>query len=203
MENTAPQHDIIFYSSSDGHVKVDVFYNDETFWLSQKKMAELFGVDVRTVNEHLKNIYFSHELNEEATIRKFRIVQKEGQRNVSREIDFYNLDAIIAVGYRVNSHQATQFRIWATQTLREFIIKGFVLDGERLKQGKRFGKDYFDELLDRIREIRASERWFYLKLTDIYEQCSIDYQKEADITRKFFKTVQNKLHFAISGKTAA
>jgi hypothetical protein len=203
MENTAPQHDIIFYSSPDGHVKVDVFYNDETFWLSQKKMAELFGVDVRTVSEHLKNIYSSDELNEDATIRKFRIVQKEGQRNVSREIDFYNLDAIIAVGYRVNSHQATQFRIWATKTLREFIIKGFVLDDERLKQGKRFGKDYFDELLDRIREIRASERRFYLKLTDIYEQCSIDYQKDAEITRKFFKTVQNKLHYAISGKTAA
>jgi hypothetical protein len=173
MENTAPQHDIIFYSSPDGHVKVDVFYTDETFWLSQKKMADLFGVDVRTVNEHLKNIYFSHELNEATTIRKFRIVQREGQRNISREIDFYNLDAIIAVGYRVNSHQATQFRIWATKTLREFIIKGFVLDDERLKQGKRFGKDYFDELLDRIREIRASERRFYLKLTDIYEQCSI------------------------------
>lgn len=203
MENSAPQHDIIFYSSPDGHVKVDVFYNDETFWLSQKKMAELFGVESHTINYHLKEIFNTQELTESSTTRKIRVVQKEGQRNVSREIDFYNLDAIIAVGYRVNSHQATQFRIWATKTLREFIIKGFVLDDERLKQGKRFGKDYFDELLDRIREIRASERRFYLKLTDIYEQCSIDYQKEAEITRKFFKTVQNKLHFAISGKTAA
>lgn len=150
-----------------------MFYNDETFWLSQKKMAELFGVESHTITYHLKEIYSTKELTESSTTRKIRVVQKEGSRNVSREIDFYNLDAIIAVGYRVNSHQATQFRIWATQTLREFIIKGFVLDDERLKQGKRFGKDYFDELLDRIREIRASERRFYLKLTDIYEQCSI------------------------------
>ena len=132
-----------------------------------------------------------------------RIVQKEGNRDVSRDIDFYNLDAIIAVGYRVNSIQATQFRIWATKTLKEFIIKGFVLDDERLKQGKRFGKDYFDELLERIREIRASERRFYLKITDIYEQCSIDYKKDAEITQTFFKTVQNKLHWATTGKTAA
>ncbi|HLG03199.1 MAG TPA: virulence RhuM family protein, partial [Bacteroidia bacterium] len=172
-------------------------------WLSQKKMAELFGADVRTVNEHLQNIYNTNELEREATIRKTRIVQKEGIRDVSRDVDFYNLDAIIAVGYRVNSRQATQFRIWATKTLREFIIKGFVLDDERLKQGPRFGKDYFGELLERIREIRASERRFYLKITDIYEQCSIDYNKEAEITQTFFKTVQNKLHWAITGKTAA
>jgi hypothetical protein len=138
-----------------------------------------------------------------STIRKFRIVQDEGGRSISREVDFYNLDAIIGVGYRVNSREATHFRIWATQTLREFIVKGFVLDDERLKQGKRFGKDYFDELLERIREIRASERRFYLKITDIYEQCSIDYNKEAEITQTFFKTVQNKLHWAITGKTAA
>jgi hypothetical protein len=156
-----------------------------------------------TITYHLKEIYKTNELNENSTTRKIRVVQKEGNREVSREIDFYSLDAIIAVGYRVNSIQATQFRIWATQTLKEFIIKGFVLDDERLKQGKKFGKDYFDELLERIREIRASERRFYLKITDIYEQCSIDYQKEAEVTRKFFKTVQNKLHFAISGKTAA
>lgn len=198
------QHaDIIFYSSPAGHVKVEVIFNDETFWLNQKRLAELFGVEVNTINYHLKEIYKSGELVEEATIRKIRIVQKEGNRDVSRDVDFYNLDAIIAVGYRVNSFQATQFRIWATKTLREFIIKGFVLDDERLKQGKRFGKDYFDELLERIREIRASERRFYLKITDIYEQCSIDYVKGADITVKFFKTVQNKLHYAISGKTAA
>lgn len=197
------QTDIIFYSSPAGHVKVEVIFNDETFWLNQKRLSELFGVEVNTINYHLKEIYKSQELTEDATIRKIRIVQKEGIRDVAREVDFYNLDAIIAVGYRVNSFQATQFRIWATQTLREFIIKGFVLDDERLKQGKRFGKDYFDELLDRIREIRASERRFYLKITDIYEQCSIDYLKNAEITQTFFKTVQNKLHFAISGKTAA
>jgi hypothetical protein len=137
------------------------------------------------------------------TTRKIRVVQKEGNRDVARETDFYHLDAIIAVGYRVNTHQATQFRIWATQTLREFIIKGFVLDDERLKQGGRFGKDYFEELLGRIREIRASERRFYLKITDIYEQCSIDYDKKAELTCTFFKTVQNKLHWAVTGKTAA
>jgi hypothetical protein len=195
--------DIIFYSSPAGHMKVEVIFNDETFWLNQKRLAELFGVDVRTINEHLQNIFNSEELIREATIRKIRIVQKEGNREVAREVDFYNLDAIIAVGYRVNSFQATQFRIWATNTLREFIIKGFVLDDERLRQGKRFGKDYFGELLERIREIRASERRFYLKITDIYEQCSIDYIKGSDITLKFFKTVQNKLHYAIAGKTAA
>lgn len=196
-------NEIIFYSSPQGDVKVEVLFNEETFWLSQKRMAELFNVDVRTVNEHLQNIYNSSELEEGATIRKIRIVQKEGNRDVAREIEFYNLDAIIAVGYRVNSFEATQFRIWATKVLKEFIIKGFVLDDERLKQGKRFGKDYFDELLERIREIRASERRFYLKITDIYEQCSIDYKKDAEITQTFFKTVQNKLHWAITGKTAA
>ena len=202
-DNTPQNNEIILYSSPEGDIKIEVFFNDESFWLSQKKMAELFGVDVRTVNEHLQNIYNTSELEKEATIRKIRIVQKEGSRDVARDVDFFNLDAIIAVGYRVNSYQATQFRIWATKTLREFIIKGFVLDDERLKQGKRFGKDYFEELLERIREIRASERRFYLKITDIYEQCSIDYNKEAEITQQFFKTVQNKLHFAISGKTAA
>ena len=202
-DNTPQNNEIILYSSPEGNIKIEVFFNDESFWLSQKKMAELFGVDVRTVNEHLQNIYNTSELEKEATIRKIRIVQKEGSRDVARDVDFFNLDAIIAVGYRVNSYQATQFRIWATKTLREFIIKGFVLDDERLKQGKRFGKDYFEELLERIREIRASERRFYLKITDIYEQCSIDYNKEAEITQQFFKTVQNKLHFAISGKTAA
>lgn len=202
-KNSPQSNDIIFYSSPKGDVRVEVFFQDETFWLSQKRMAELFGVDVRTVNEHLQNIYKTNELVIAATIRNFRIVQTEGTREVSREVDFYNLDAIIAVGYRVNSYQATQFRIWATKTLREYIIKGFVLDDERLKQGKRFGKDYFDELLERIREIRASERRFYLKITDIYEQCSIDYEKEAEITRTFFKAVQNKLHWATTGKTAA
>lgn len=195
--------ELIFYQTPEGTVRVEVHYESETFWLNQKRIAELFGVDVRTVNEHLQNIYASGELTESATIRKFRIVQTEGNREVRRETAFYNLDAIISVGYRVNSAQATQFRIWATQTLREFVIKGFVLDDERLKLNKRFGKDYFDELLERIREIRASERRFYLKIADIYEQCSIDYDKSAEITQTFYKTVQNKLHWAVTGKTAA
>lgn len=195
--------DIILYSSPEGDIHVEVVFSDETFWLSQKRMAELFGVEAHTVNYHLKEIFKSQELQEDATIRKIRIVQREGSRDVARDVDFYNLDAIIAVGYRVNSHQATKFRIWATKTLKEFIVKGFVLDDVRLKQGKRFGKDYFDELLERIREIRASERRFYQKITDIYQQCSIDYDKDAEITLTFFKTVQNKLHWAITGKTAA
>jgi hypothetical protein len=203
-EEITPQYsDIIFYSSPEGNIHVEVIFSDETFWLSQKRMAELFGVEVHTVNYHLKEIFKSGELKEDSTIRKIRIVQREGNRDVSRDVDFYNLDAIIAVGYRVNSYQATQFRIWATRTLKEFIIKGFVLDDERLKHGQRFGKDYFDELLERIREIRASERRFYQKITDIYQQCSIDYDKDAEITKTFFKTVQNKLHWAITGKTAA
>ncbi len=194
---------IIFYSTPLGNAQIEVFFEDETFWLSQKKMAELFGVEVNTINYHLKEIFTSGELELMATTRKFRIVQQEGSREVSREIEFYNLDAIIAIGYRVNSYQATQFRIWATQTLRDFIIKGFVLDDARLKQGKSFGKDYFDELLERIREIRASERRFYQKITDIYAQCSINYDPKAGITQTFYKTVQNKLHWAITGHTAA
>jgi len=193
---------IILYTSSDGNVSVQVQYEDGTFWLTQKRMAELFGVDVRTVNYHLKEIFQSGELQEERTIRKIRIVQTEGKREVERELDFYHLDAIIAVGYRVNSKQATQFRIWATNTLREFIVKGFVLDKERLKNGNSFGHDYFKELLIEIREIRASERRFYQKITDIYA-LAIDYDKNSPITRQFFATVQNKLHWAITGKTAA
>ena len=195
--------EILLYSVPEGKATIEVFFEEETFWLSQKKMAELFNVDIRTINEHLHNIFYSKELEKQSTIRKFRIVQTEGTREVSREVDFYNLDAIIAVGYRVNSVEATRFRIWATKTLREFIIKGFVLDDERLKQGKNFGKDYFEELLERIREIRASERRFYQKITDIYAQCSIDYDSKADTTMTFYKTVQNKLHWAITGHTAA
>lgn len=202
-ENKHNASDIILYSSPGGNIKVEVMYSGETFWLTQKRMAELFGVEVPAISKHLANIFESGELAQEATVSILEIVQKEGSRDVTRKMEFYNLDAIIAVGYRVNSKEATQFRIWATKTLREFIIKGFVLDDERLKQGKRFGKDYFDELLERIREIRASERRFYQKITDIYEQCSMDYKKEADITQTFFKTVQNKLHWAITGKTAA
>ena len=195
--------DLILYRAPDGAVRAEVRYEGDTFWLNQRQMAELFGVDVRTINEHLRNIYASGELAEEATIRNFRIVRTEGSREVAREIVHHSLDAIISVGYRVNSVQATQFRIWATETLREFIVKGFVLDDERLKLNVRFGPDYFAELLERIREIRASERRFYLKITDIYEQCSIDYDKNAELTHTFFRTVQNKLHWAITGKTAA
>jgi hypothetical protein len=184
-------------------VRVEVLFEGETFWLTQKKMTDLFKVGKATISHHLSEIFNSGELNEIGTVRKIRTVQTEGSREVTRDVEFYNLDAIIAVGYRVNSHEATQFRIWATQVLREYLVKGFVLDDDRLKQGKRIGKDYFDELLERIRSIRASERRFYLKITDIYEQCSIDYNRNAEITQTFFKTVQNKLHWAITGKTAA
>lgn len=202
-ENTPQFNDILLYTAPSGAVKIEVIFEGETFWLSQRKMGELFGKDVRTINEHLQNIFAEGELPPEATIRKIRIVQTEGNREVAREVDFYNLDAIIAVGYRVNSYQATQFRIWATKTLKEFIIKGFVLDDERLKQGRHFGKDYFDELLERIREIRASERRFYQKITDLYAQCSIDYDPKSETTTLFYKTVQNKLEWAITGQTAA
>lgn len=197
------ESNIIFYRTEDGAVKIEIRFEDETFWLTQKKLAALFGVEVQTINYHLKEIFKSGELEEDSTIRKIRIVQTEGTREVSRMVDFYNLDAIIAVGYRVNSYQATQFRIWATNVLKEFLIKGFVLDDERLKQGKRFDKDYFDELLERIRSIRASERRFYQKITDLYAEASIDYDSKAPITQQFYKTVQNKLHWAITGLTAA
>jgi hypothetical protein len=204
MTDQAPQKsELILYRTANDAVRIEVLYETETFWLDQKRIAELFGVELPTISYHLKEIYGSGELVREATLRRILRVQREGNRDVRREIEFYNLDAIISVGYRVNSSQATQFRIWATQTLREFIVKGFVLDDERLKLNKRFGKDYFDELLERIREIRASERRFYLKITDIYEQCSIDYDAQADTTKTFFKTVQNKLHWAVTGKTAA
>ena len=199
-DNLPIEGNMIFYTSNDGIVHVEVLYQDETFWLTQRQMAELFGVEVNTINYHLKEIFDSRELDEDSVIRKIRITASDGKAYLT---NFYNLDAVISVGYRVNSRQATQFRIWATGTLREFIVKGFVLDDERLKNGNRFGKDYFDELLERIREIRASERRFYLKITDIYEQCSVDYNGDAEITKTFFQTVQNKLHWAITGKTAA
>ena len=195
--------EIILYQAPGGAVRVEVLYEGETFWLEQRRIAELFGVEVPTVSYHLKQIFESGELDPAATVRRIQRVRPEGDRQVRREIEYYNLDAIISVGYRVNSAQATQFRIWATQTLRDFVVKGFVLDDERLKLNRRFGKDYFDELLERIREIRASERRFYLKITDIYEQCSIDYDRDAEVTKTFFKTVQNKLHWAVTGKTAA
>jgi len=200
MPEANQNNEIIFYTSPSGNIKIEVIFNNETFRLTQKAMAELFGVKLSAISRHLTNIFETKELEENSVISILETTATDGK---NYKTSYYSLDAIIAVGYRVNSTQATQFRIWATKTLREFIIKGFVLDDERLKQGKRFGKDYFDELLERIREIRASERRFYLKITDIYEQCSIDYVKDSEITQKFFKTVQNKLHWAITGNTAA
>jgi hypothetical protein len=193
----------LFYSSDSGTVKVRVMVEDETVWASQRGMADIFHIDVRTVSEHLVNIFSTGELTEgdDSVIRKFRITAADGK---SYETNFYSLDAIISVGYRVNSMQATQFRRWATGVLREYLVKGFALDDERLKAGSAtFGKDYFDELLERIREIRASERRFYQKITDIYSQCSADYDKNADITQKFYAHVQDKLHFAVHGRTSA
>jgi hypothetical protein len=197
------ENKIIFYQNQDSKVVIDVTYFEDNFWLTQKLIAQLFGVEVPAINKHLNNIFEENELNKAATISKMEIVQQEGNRQVKRQVEFYNLDAIIAVGYRVNSKQATQFRIWATKTLKEYIIKGFVLNDEMLKNGKPFGKDYFNELLERIREIRASERRFFQKLGDIFEQCSADYSKDAEETKLFYKMVQNKLHFAVSGNTAA
>ena len=195
--------EIVLYSAPGGDVRVECLLREETIWLTQRAIAELFGVEVPAVSKHLANIYDSNELQPEATLSKMETVRQEGSRQVRRQLDYYNLDAIIAVGYRVSSYQATQFRIWATKTLKEFMIKGFVLDDDRLKQGRAlFGKDYFEELLERIREIRASERRFYQKITDIYAT-AVDYDKDAPITREFFATVQNKLHWAITGKTAA
>jgi hypothetical protein len=196
------QSSILLYQTADADITVEVTYQDESFWLTQKAMAKLFGVESHTITYHLKEIFLSGELIQNSTTRKIRVVQKEGNREISRELDFFNLDAIIAVGYRINSIQASQFRIWATQTLKEFIIKGFVLNEEMLKNGKAFGKDYFDELLEKIREIRASERRFYQKITDIFA-LAVDYEKNAEQTRVFYATIQNKLHWAITGKTAA
>jgi len=193
------ESEIIFYQGEDGNIKIEVFYHDESFWMTQKKMSELFGVQRPAITKHLKNIFESGELEEDSVSSILEHTAEDGKKY---ETTFYNLDAIIAVGYRVNSKQATKFRIWATKTLKEFIIKGFVLDDERLKQGKHFGKDYFNELLERIREIRASERRFYQKITDIYA-LSIDYDRNDKLTKDFFATVQNKLHWAITGKTAA
>lgn len=194
MEN----NQLIFYATPQGNVKVEVFYQGETFWLTQKAMAALFGVAVPAISKHLNNIYETKELQKEATVSILETVQNEGVRNVKRNVEYFRIEAILAVGYRINSSQATQFRIWATSTLKEFITKGFVLDDERLKQGKNFGKDYFDELLERIREIRASERRFYQKITDLYA-LSVDYTKEATTTQDFFAAVQNKLSRKLSG----
>jgi hypothetical protein len=199
MENTPQFNDILLYTTAEGKVKIEVLFENETFWLSQKKMSELFGVQRPAITKHLKNIFDAGELHEISVSSKMEHTAEDGKRY---ETQYYNLDAIIAVGYRVNSHRATQFRIWATHTLKEFIIKGFVLDDNRLKQGKKFGRDYFDELLERIRDIRTSERRFYQKITDIYALAA-DYSKDAVVTKDFFAAVQNKLHWAITGKTAA
>lgn len=205
-DQTAPpdkKNRIILYTAADGKVTADVFFAQENFWLTQQTIADLFGVKIPAISKHLKNIYASQELTKEATVSKMEIVQMEGGRQVTREIEVYNLDAAIAVGYRVNSIKATHFRIWATSTLREFMIKGFVLNDQMLKNGRSFGKDYFDELLEKIREIRASERRAYQKITDVFEQCSSDYQTKAEETQLFYQIVQNQLHFATTGKTAA
>ncbi|MGB8370646.1 MAG: virulence RhuM family protein [Limisphaerales bacterium] len=196
-----PKSELILYQTEDNRTRIEVRLENETVWLTQKLMAELFQKDVRTVNEHIQNIFEEGELMPGATIRKFRIVQPEGARQVTREIEHYNLDVIISVGYRVKSHRGTQFRQWATQRLREYIVKGFTLDDERLKQGGT-RNEYFDELLQRIREIRLSERNFYRKICDIY-RTSVDYDPAVKMTRRFFQTVQNKMHWAVHGHTAA
>lgn len=196
--------ELMIYSSPSGKVKVEVLLRNENIWLTQVRIADLFGVDRSVVTKHLSNIYKENELDKDSTCAKIARVQSEGSRKVNRNIEFYNLDAIISVGYRVNSKLATQFRVWATERLKEYIIKGFTMDDERLKNPQYiFGKDYFDEQLARIRDIRSSERRFYQKITDIYAQCSADYNKDSEETKEFFAQVQNKLHWAITKQTAA
>lgn len=203
MGDLKQDSDFIFYTTPNGKINIPVIVGEDTIWTNQKKIAEIFGVDVPNISKHISNIFEEGELDRKATVSKMEIVQQEGERSVKRIIDFYNLDVILSVGYRINSYQATQFRIWANKILKEYLIKGFAIDDVRLKQGKQmFGKDYFDELLQRIKEIRASERRFYQKITDIYAQCSIDYDSKSPITQTFFKTVQNKLEFAITHMTA-
>ena len=196
------QGDVLLYQSDDQNISVSVYFYNETFWMNVKAMAELFECSTDNISVHLKNIYFEQELDEISTTEFFSVVQTEGNRRVKRSVKHYSLDAIISVGYRVNSKKATKFRQWATKTLKEYMIKGFVINDDMLKNGTPFGQDYFDELLERIKEIRASERRFYQKITDIYSQCSYDYDKDSEITQKFFKTVQNKLLFAVTQKTA-
>ena len=199
----ANRGEVLLYSDESGKEYVSVVFKDETFWLTQKAMAELFNVNVPAVSKHLQNIYEEGELERDSTISKMETVQQEGERQVRRTVDHYNLDAIIAVGYRVNSKKATRFRQWATKTLRKYIQKGFVINDEMMKNGRPFGRDYFDELLERIREIRASERRAYQKIADVFEQCSYDYDKNSETTKAFYAFVQNKLHYAVTGKTAA
>jgi hypothetical protein len=201
MDDIVPQEsDFLLYTTPEGDVRVDVLFQGDTVWLTQKRMAELFGVEINTINYHIKELFKTLELQEDSVVRKLRITASDGKAYGTQ---FYNLDVIISVGYRVNSDKAGRFRSWATTTLRGYIVKGYALDDERLKNGRHFSKDYFDELLEKIREIRASERRFYQKITDLYAEASIDYDKDAALTHKFFKTVQNKLHSAITGSTAA
>ena len=201
MSDLVPKNNFILYNAPSGDVTLKVLLQDETIWLTQKMMAELFDVGVPAINKHLTNIFESNELDENSVISILETTAADGKNYKTK---FYNLDAVISVGYRVNSAKATQFRIWATKTLKEYIIKGFVLDDNRLKQGEAvFGKDYFKELLERVRSIRASERRIYQQITDIFAECSIDYDPKAEITKNFYAMVQNKFHFAITGKTAA
>lgn len=198
------EKNIAIYTNANGEVRIEMLVQNETLWLTQQKIAELFGVERSVVTKHLGNIYESGELSKDPTSAKIAQVQNEGKRKVTRQIEYYNLDAIISVGYRVNSSKATQFRIWATQVLKEYMIKGFAMDDDRLKQAKNtFGKDYFKELLERVRSIRTSERRIYQQVTDIFAECSIDYDPQSPITKKFYANVQNKFHYAITGKTAA
>lgn len=195
--------EFLLYTAPNGEIRVEVLLRDENLWLTQKRMGQLFGVGVPAISKHLENIYESSELQREATVSILETVQQEGGREVKRKLEYYNLDAVISVGYRVNSVQATQFRIWATQRLKDYIIKGFAMDDERLKNGRFFDKDYFRELLERVRSIRASERRIYQQITDIFSECSIDYDPKSQTTRLFYAHVQDKFHFAITGQTAA
>ncbi|MEA1982925.1 MAG: virulence RhuM family protein [Campylobacterota bacterium] len=195
--------EILLYKTPNKDIKLEVLIENETIWLNQKQLCELFGRDKSVISRHIKNILKENELDENATVAKNATVQKEGNREVVRDVEFYNLDMIISVGYRVNSSKATQFRIWATSILKEYIIKGFAMDDDRLKNGQHFGKDYFKELLEHVRSIRASERRIYQQITDIFAECSIDYDKNSQTTKDFYATVQNKFHFAISGQTSA
>jgi hypothetical protein len=200
--NSQPASEILIYQPEDGKTRIDVRLEDGTVWLTQMQMVDLFQSSKQNISLHIRNIYEERELSEDATVKEYLTVQTEGQRRVQRAIKYYNLDVIIAVGYRVRSHRGTQFRRWATERLREYLVKGFAMDDERLKEGRNFGADYFDELLDRIRDIRASEKQFYRKITQIYA-LSADYDPEAEITLEFFASVQNKLHWAIHHHTAA
>lgn len=204
MNDMNRQIHYVLYHSDETDVSVNAVVQNDSIWVTQKAMADIFNVDRSVITKHLNNIYKEEELSRNSTCAKIALVQTEGSRQVKRNVDFYNLDAIISVGYRVNSHQATKFRIWATGVLKEYMIKGFVLDDERLKQGEAvFGKDYFKELLERVRSIRASERRIWQQITDIFAECSIDYDKKSEVTKRFYATVQNKFHYAITGKTAA